>query len=292
MPETSTNENYSFGSDRPLLYDVEPWNRLGFAVPNFGQCVGTLSSPLWSLADEIGKAQLLIMTHVDARRLQPPSPNTVIRLCKVVNRVHQVLSGRMKEYNELRLEENHASADLKAWLIHPVPFFRSVAVRNHWLAEYNQLTMIALTNLYQHSDNNLSLTVTSKLARDVWQYFKEVQILVGMELLALPEAIVKAEEFLFNEAHWAAYDPERVTLNFESLDTPGAIAQVPVELDYRPLFEGIPSTIIYPVLKQYPVSGLMGLSGSPLPQENSAVGTTTADSAKAPAGSPIGQPQI
>ena len=276
-----------FASDRVLLYDLEPWNRLGFGVPNFGDNLGTVSQPIWNLADFIGKAQLFIMTHVDAQRMQAPSRNTVERLGKLINRVNTVLGGRLKEYNELRLEEGHASAVLRAWQIHPVPYFRSPVLRNHWRSEYNELAMIGLTNLFQHSDNRLALTVTKALASDVWRYFREIKILLGSELLLLPGETVEPDEFLFTEEHYAAYDPDLI--NFEDLDTPGPIQSRATEDDLRPLFNGIPSNVIAPVLAQYPVTedGL-GMSGAPLPENASAVGTADR-SAIGPRGRNIGE---
>lgn len=287
----TTPNGYIFTSDRALLYDVEPWNRLGFAVPNFGDNVGTKSRTILNLADYIGKAQLFVMTHVDAQRTQPPSRNTIERLGKLINRVNSVLGGRKKAPNELLLEEGHATAELRAWIIHPVPYFRGEIVRNHWLSEYNDLAMVALTNIYQHSDNRLALTVTDAFARDVWKYFREMKILMGSELLLIDKATLEEDTFLFTEAHYEAYDPSLVTLNFEALDTPGAIQSTAAEDDLRPLFNGIPSTVIVPKLKQYPIGeDFLGWSGSSLPEDASAVGTEDG-SAIAPAGENIGDPQ-
>jgi hypothetical protein len=286
-----TVEHHIFGSDRPLLYDVEPWNRLGFAVANFGNDLGTISRPIWGLADEIGRAQLFLMTHIDAQRTQPPSINTVRRIGALCNRVNSVLGGRKKSYSKLRLEEGHASSGLHRWIIHPVPFFTSAIVRNHWMAEYNDLVMIALTNMYQHSDNNLALTVTEKFATDVWQYIREIKVLMGSELLLLnPDDVVK-DEFLFTDEHYAAYAPDRVTGNYEALDRPGPIQSRSTEDDLRPLFEGIPANIIAPLLRQYPVVDDADMSGAPLPEEASAPGTADG-SAIAGAGRPIGEPSV
>jgi len=285
------SNGYTFVSDRALLYDVEPWNRLGFGVPNFGDNVGTKSVPIWNLADYVAKAQLFIMTHIDAQRMQPPSRNTVERLGKLVNRVNSVLGGRMKEYSDLRLEEQHASAELRIWNIHPAPYFRSAIVRNHWLTEYNELCMVGLTNIYQHSDNALSLTITQAFAQDVWKYFREIKLLLGSELLLVPAEQLAADAFIFTDEHYDAYKPDLVTLNFEALDTPGPIQSTSTEDDLRPLFEGIPANVLAPKLRQYPVGeDLTGLSGAALPAEASAVGTEDG-SAVAPAGRNIGEPQ-
>lgn len=270
-----------FGSDQVLLYDCDPWNKLGFGVPAFGsENVGTLNRSIHGLADEIGRNQLFVMTHVDAMRLQPPSRNTVERLGKMINRVQSILVARQKDYPEIRLEEGHARPAPLIWTVHPVPYFRASLVRNKWLAEYNDLVMIALTNIYQHSDNNLALTITATMAKDVWQYFREIKIRMGSELLALKVEELKKDEFQFGEAHYAQYHPDSAVVNIEALDKPGPIFNLPTEKDLYELLQGIPATILLPFLKQYPIGpvpGATGEAGLPLPEEAAAVGTTTGE---------------
>lgn len=281
---------YQFATDRVLLYDLDPWNELGFGVPNFGNNIGTLSTPIWNLADYVGQAQLFIMSHIDAQRTQPPSRNTVERLGKLLNRINTVLGSRAKSYSENRLEEQHVTANVRVWNIHPTPYFRSPWLRNHWLAEYNELCMIGMANIYQHSDNNLSLTVTQKFAQDTWQYFREIKLLLGSELLMIPAEQLAEDTFLFTDEHYAKYSPDLVTLNMEALDTPGAIFTASTEDDLQPLFRGIPANVIAPALKQYPVAGANDVSGMPLPAANAASGTSDG-SAVAPQGRNIGEPQ-
>ena len=286
-------ERSIFGSDRPLLYNVQPWAGMGFATPNFGNNYGTLSTPIWGLASQVAQSQLYIMTHLDAQRMQAPSRNTVERICKLVNRVHSVLVGRMKEYKDIRLEEGHATADMKIWNIHPVPFFSGSLVRNHWLAEYNQLTMIALTNIYQHSDNSLALTITAAFARDIWKYFNEIKYQVGIELLGIPMEEVKGENFTFKPEHFDAYDPESVMINFESLDTPGVPQSRATEDDIRPLFRGFPANQIITNLAEYPVDpSELGRQGQALPDEAQAVGVADGSLVSKNPGGSIGQAQM
>jgi hypothetical protein len=282
-----------FGSDRPLLYNVTPWAQLGFGVANFGDNYGTLSTPIWGLADFVGKSQLYIMTHIDAQRTQPPSRNTVERLCKLINRVQSVLNSRMKIYSDIRLEEGHATADMKPWLIHPVPFFPGSVVRNHWLSEYNQLVMIALTNIYQHSDNNLALTITQQFASDIWKYFKEIKYLVGIELLQLSIDTVEGDDFVFTEEHYKNYGPDSVVINFEPLDSAGPIMSRATEDDLRPLFRGWPANEIITNLSEYPVDAAeLGKQGQALPDAAAAVGTADGSLISKKPGGTIGHPQL
>ena len=282
----------TFGHDRVLLYNVDPWSRLGFGVPAFHENVGTLSIGLHNLADEIGTLQLYIMTHVDAMRTQPPSRNTVARLGKMLNRVQSVLGGRAKNYSEIRTEEGHASPTPYIWTVHPVPFFNSALVRNHWLREYNQLCMIALSNFFQHSDNNLALTITTKFTQDIWQYFNDVKLLLGSELLQISRVDLDAPGFVFNNSHYDTYSPEDITINIEAIDTPGPIFSLPTEDDLRPLLRGIPANLISPNLSQYPIGPVPdaeGIAGVDIPTGQETFGTKDADGST---GEAIGPPDI
>lgn len=281
-----------FGTDRVLLYDVEPWNRLGFAVANFGDNSGTVNHSIHRLADEIGKVQLFVMTHIDVWRAQPPSINTVMRLGKLLNRVNKVLSARQMAENEQRLEGEHYTSTMLPWTIHPVPYFNSAFVRNGWLREYNELVMIMLTNLYQHSDNNLPLTITEAFAKQVYQYAREIKIRMGTELLALDRATVEDDSFLFTDEVYQQYRPSDLIVNTEAIETPGPIESRPTEDDLRLLARGIPSTDLLGDLKQYPVapSGA-GFSGQD-PRPGSEATGTADGSQVADAGGTIGQPTI
>ncbi|MGD9632170.1 MAG: hypothetical protein AB7G28_20775 [Pirellulales bacterium] len=294
MATTAEVVDVKFGSDRVLLYNVAPWAQMGFGVPNFGDNVGTLALPIHNLVDYIGKVQLLIMTHVDAQRTQPPSPNTLIRMMTVLNRAKAVFQSRMKSYTQQRTEPGHASPDLRAWLIHPVPYFESGFVRNHWLKEYNMLTMIALTNMLQHSDNNLALTITETFAKDIDIYFHDIRMFIGVELLGKKRSDMETDDSFDVTSDILLYKPENFTTNFEGLDTPGPVEAVPTEDDLRRFFNGIPSTIIKNYLAQYPTSGPEpgeGYAGSGFAAVHAPVGTVDG-SAISKAGGTIGMPTL
>lgn len=250
-----------FGSDRVLLYDVDPWNRLGFGVPNFGNNIGSLSLPIANLVDEIGKIQLHVMTHVDAMRDQPPGRNTVERLAKMCARIQSVLANRQKSDGQVRLEPGHATPAPEVFLIHPCPYFKSDIVVNRWLREYNQLCMVALTNMMQHSDNSLALTITEKFAQDIWAYFREIQIRLATELLLVARTAAEAPDFAITTTMLDAYAPATVTVNTEASDIGVPIFGLPTEDDLAPLRRGIPANMIIPSLRQYPIGPVPGLTG-------------------------------
>lgn len=275
----------AFGTDQVLLYNVEPWSQLGFGVPNFGDNPFTQNAPLHGLADEIGVVQLYIMTHIDATRRQYPSRNTIERLGKVLNRIQTVLVNRAKSANSMRLEGGHGVPSAIPWTVHPVPYFTGPIVNNRWLREYNNLTMIALTNIYQHSDNNLELTITEELAGDIWSYFREIRRLLAGELLGLMPSVYDVDTFQFTAEHYAAYRPQNLIVRVEALDDPGKVRERFTEDDLAPFLRGIPANVLIPNLAKYPTTSLDNFGGSRGPDDsptNTAVGTTGADPALTP----------
>ena len=269
--------NATFGTDQVLLYDVDPWGKLGFGVPSFGDNLRTQNLPWWRLATEIAKGQLGVMTHVDAMREQYPSINTIMRIGKILNRIRTVLLNRSRAAAELRLEPGHSSPTPFVWTICPVPYFGGSIVHNSYLMEYNVLCMVALTNIYQHSDNNLALEITAEGGSDIWQYFRRVVDLIAGELLLIPRSEYGKDDFLFLDKHYATYNPSAFLPRNEALAVPVGNDTGFTEDDLRPLRAGIPADIIQPLLSRYPVTPLdsrpVVVQGNPI-QEPALPGTS------------------
>lgn len=244
----------TFGTDQVLVYDVAPWNELGFGVANFGDNLKTQNIVWWRLASEIGKTQLGIMTHVDARREQYPSVNTLMRMGKILNRIKTVLLSRQRVAADIRLEPGHMTPAPMDWLIHPVPYFSGSIVVNPWLMEYNHLCMYALTNIFQNSDNNLALEMTAESSADIWRYFRRVTELIAGELLMLAKATYSADDFLFTDELFTKYNPTSFLPRNEALTQPVGNDTGFTEDDLRPLKNGIPANQILPLLARYSVS--------------------------------------
>lgn len=281
MPDpTPATPSLSFGTDQVLLYNVAPWDKLGFGVPNFGRVQLSQNKTLLGLSDEIAKCQLFIMTHVDAMRNRPPSRNTVERLGRMCNRVNTVLSGREIAYNQNRLEPGHGQPQYEPWMIHPVPYFKGPIVQNRWLKEYNDYCMMALCNIYQHTENDLALTITPEAGRDIASYYGQIHRMLALELLLIPQAEYTAM-MPFTEQHYAAYNPTQVTLRYEAIDRPIDPTVQFTEDDIRPFFVGIPSNVIIPNLAKYPHNpATVGWTGSKSdPQQSSAPATEGAEKA-------------
>ena len=135
-----------------------------------------------------------------------------------------------------------------------MPFFPGPIVNNSYLMEYNALCMVALTNIFQHSDNNLALEITAEGGSDIWQYFRRVVELIAGELLLLPKDTYGKDDFLFTDDHFKTYNPSSFLPRSESMVTPVGTDTGFTEDDLRPLRAGIPANIIQPLLSRYPVT--------------------------------------
>lgn len=277
-----------FGTDKTLLYDIDPWNKLGFGVPNFGDNDSTKNRALHGLADEIGKAQLLIMTHEDAGRTQPPTVNTCMRLGKILNRITSVLESRSLKDSDMRIEGVHVTSNPIPWQIHPVPYFKAEMTRNHWLMEYNDVTMVILCNFYQHSENNDQLNISNAFAEAILKYVGLIKKLLGVELLGLAKDVVEAKGFKFVDAHFSEgqFNPSSFTINYERLDSPTAAVESSLtEDDLKELFKGIPANIIQHSLSQYPVTkDGEGFGGRELTESQEATGVSDGSAVAKPGG--------
>jgi hypothetical protein len=263
-PPAATPEPEIFGNNRVLLYNVSPWNALGFGVPNFGNVIGTLNHPIWRFVDEVGRDQLFIMTRPDAQLSQPPTADTVVRICKLVNRAQVILANRQKDPMAGQLSAGKAQMNQKIWNIHPVPYFDGPMLTNSWLKEYNNLVMVALMNAMQHSDNGRALAITQAFAQQIWQYFREIKILVGSELLTgLDPAILTDDTKMLPAAlPLTSYNPSAVVVNTEDLQSPPNPFSQPTNMDLHPFYNGIPANLIIPNLVQYPVGSISTLTGA------------------------------
>ena len=264
----------TFANTGTLLYNVGPWNIYGFGVPNFGNCPGTLSTGIAHLVDSIGKAQLTLMTMIDASRWQPPSFNAVYLLCTMYNRAASVMSLRAKAIGNRLLSPGKVGQSPKPFLIHPVPYFQGPLVVNPWLFEYNELLMVALGNMMQHTSNGVALNITAQFAAEIMPYFQDIATKIGTELITLPAGRDPTQPgFLFQldptgqtgDLTSATYHPDTQTINEENISQTPPLYSMPSYADMAQLAQGIPAVLIAPNLTQYPVAlpqPQSGLSGS------------------------------
>lgn len=262
-----------FSNNRVLLFAVDPWSGLGFGAPNPGSdsCF-TQNMDLLNLVDEIGKCQLMMMLDAAARGWQPPNVNVAKRMAAMYNRAATVIATQMVLEGSPMPSIGKADQSARPFLIHPVPYFDSAMVENPWMKEWNELVMIALINIMQHSSNRFGEVITGQFASEIVPIFQRIALKLGTQLCDLDPVAVMAPGFMFDLGDTgpftvARYKPSNKVINMEMLSTAGPLTSIPTLRDCKELAEGIPANLILPLLEQYPlgpVPGATGLQGNPL----------------------------
>jgi hypothetical protein len=249
--------------DSWLWYNPGNWGPFGLAVPNWGRATTSKNGAICRLVRVIGRSTQLVMFHTDAMLYRPPTLNTVQRIHQMCTRARQILAGRSVPENETLLEATHAIPATQEHILHPVPYFK---VRNEWLKEYCMLSLITMTEMIQHTDNQREIDVTEAFTLKVSSYIRRIYSLVGSELFNLPKERVEALDFTLTDEDFKNYAPSKLVAESEMIDTLLPETEMLTEDMLEPLTNGIPLSLM-PELGRWP-------TGSP-----SVDGTTQASSA-------------
>lgn len=264
----------AFKSDQILWYNNGIWGELGFAVPNFGNNPTTLNTGISRLVSSIGRnlsGVLCMNGDVDLRI--PPSINTLTRIHKLIVRARQIVGGRAVPSGTPAMEAVHATPAPEEFTIFPVPYFK---IRNQWLKEYAGLTLMALSEAMQHTDNRNSFDFSQQFGGIVGQYLDRIYRLMATELFGIDPSKITAG-FVLTDADLSAYNPSKFYTSTEMIDTIPEVSTIPTEDDLVPLTDGIPASLLVNIQK-YPSGAASDVAAG---TSTTTAGATTATTAPA-----------
>ena len=243
-----------FTTDQILWYNNGIWGELGYALPNFGNDVATLNSNIHYLVDVIGRNLQAILQHTDAELRVPPSINTLTRIHKLVIRARTILGGRAVPPAKPNMETKHVTPAPEVFICYPARYFK---VRNRFLKEYAGLSLIALSEAMQHTENAKAFEISTDFAGLVGQYFRRIYQRMATELFGVPSEEAEALDFTLSPEQLASYDPGKYFTSTELIDTVTRFEHLPTEDDFEVLSRGIPATDLvnltpYPATIPYP----------------------------------------
>jgi hypothetical protein len=269
---------YTFGSNRVKLLNVDPWGSLGWGCIDPGdQCCFSQNMTLRTLVHEIGQCQLMVMMNPAARGWQPPPADVAKRVAAMYNRATSLLAAEMiaiGDTTQSAAETSKADQSSEAFLLHPVPYFAGPMTGNKWLDQLNRQTMELLINMVQHSWNRYASGVSNQCVTDLMPFFNKIALTIGVELCGMTQAQVLAPGFQFDLGSAATspftptnYNPMVTTINLEPLSTQGPTLNMPTIRDVQPMFVGIQAHILVNLLAQAPrgpIPSAAGVQGNPL----------------------------
>ena len=251
-----------FRTDQALWYKNGVWGDLGYAAPNCGDNTATLNAGIAYLVSAVGRNLFAVMHHKDADLCVPPSINTLTRIHKLVIRARTILGSREVLPGKPQMEAGHVSPAPQDFLLFPVPFFR---VRNPWLAEYCGLTLNAIADAMQDTENRAPYDFTTAFSGRVGQYLGRIYKLMSVELFQVPLATAQDPAFILTDAMLAGYNPANWFSSTEMVDTAPPVSDTPTEDDLAVLRAGIPASQIVGLVRWptgTPEPGAIGASAS------------------------------
>lgn len=237
-------------NDSVLFYNVGKWSEFGLAVPNFGNDKTTQNVVINNYVQVCGRNLAAIMWHTDARLRTPPSINTLTRMHKLCVRARTLLSSAAVPAGTPNMESAHNLPAPEVFTVYPTPFFK---VRNSWLKNYAQLTLLSVAEAMQHQENAKPLEISTSFAGLVGQYVQRVYRMMATDLFGIPLADAERPDFTLTEEMLRAYNPAQWFTSTELIDTVPDLENWPTEDDLAPLTDGIPVTQL-PVLGRYPTN--------------------------------------
>ncbi len=237
-------------NDAFLWYNVGDWNRFGLAVPNWGSRKNSQNDTIRYLTDVIARNLAGIMWHPDAKLRTPPSINTLVRIHTLCTRARSIMSGRAVAPGTLNMEPVHALPAAEEFLVFPVPYF---TVRNQWLKQYCGLTLLALTEAMQHTENSKPLEISTVFAGQIGQYIQRIYRLMSVELFKIPLEEASKADFTLSPEQLGSYDPTKWFTSTEMIDQSASPEDQPTEDDLVVLTNGIAISQL-PLLSRWPSS--------------------------------------
>jgi hypothetical protein len=103
-------------------------------------------------------------------------------------------------------------------LVWPVPFFGVDRVRNPDIRYFCELSLLMLSEIMQHEDNDIVGYVTPDFAATIGNYLREILAQLGMRFFGVARAAAYDPAFAIPDASFAAYDPSKLMLSTELTD--------------------------------------------------------------------------
>lgn len=238
----------TIGSESILWYNVGQFGAAGYAVPNWGENIGSINTTILNLVETVGRNLFSFLHHEDVDLRVPPSINSIKRLFKLIARVRSVIGARAIPPGVDNMESVHASPAPEAFLVFPAPFFK---VRNTWMKAYAQLVFDALCEMMQHTENRKSFEISNDFGGLVGMYFNRISRLCAVEVLGIDQARGADPSFLPTDADYSAYNPSKYFTSTELVDTVSPFSTIFTAQQLQILGNGILTTNM-PICTPYP----------------------------------------
>ncbi len=272
-----------FDTDEILWYDNGKFGNAGYAIPNPGGKTWTNNSVIFQIVQLVGR-NLFELTHrEDVKFYGAPHKQFWFDLHQLIITARKRLNDRLRAPNDGNgLTTMHVTPVPQVFMVYPVPYFGE-RIRQPDVREYTQLSLMALSEMMQHSDNDKATYVTPQFAGTVGKYLQEILALFATKYFGYARADAYAPDFTLKDSDFTGYDPSKVMTSVEMTEERPPVQWWPTENDLSQI-RGLPINEALLLAKRWPVGDWMDIAdGNVFPAPtNQEVSTNTQGSGVVP----------
>lgn len=247
--------NEIFGTDEILWWNNGRWGLAGYAIPNPSGKVWTQNSVIHGLHALIGRELFGIMHRADVRFTRPPIKQFLYDVHKLIIVARKRLADRAVAFSDVRMDGQHTTPAAKVFEVFPVPFFGE-RIRNGDAREWSELILLTLSEMMQHSDNELDLEITESFAGMVGQRLQRVLVLMATKFFGVKRADAEKPDYVIPDAAFTSYDPSALFVNSELVEERPPLQWWPTENDLSQI-RSVPVTVALEFAQRWPQSALL-----------------------------------
>lgn len=246
-----------FATDEILWYDNGKWGEVGYAIANPNGKIWTNNSVIFQFHSLVGRNLFELLHRTDARFYGPPHKQFWYDLHQLIVTARKRLADRQRLPNDSNgLVVEHASPAPQVFLAWPIPFFGE-RVRQPDIREYAQLALLMLSEMMQHSENELPTYITDSFAAKIGQYLREILALMATKYFGYTRAQAYDPAFTLQASDFANYDPSKVMTSVEMTEERPPVQWWPTETDLTAI-RAIPYNEAIVLSKRWPATALLG----------------------------------
>lgn len=252
-----------YNTDEVLWYDNGIWGDSGYAICNPMGKTLTSNEDIFDLHTTIGQVVFTLMHQADIVAFTRPPTRVqwlydIHQMCVVARRRLSQLTRLPNDTNGLDVA--HAQPAKRAFVVYPVPYFGE-RIRNADVRKYATLSMLMLSEIMQHTDNDIVGYITPQFSGLIGKYVQEILAQVAMKFFGVARADAYKPDFALKDTDFAAYDPSKVMIGTELIDERPPDQWWPTTNDLS-LIRGLPIMDALKLAKRWP-AGPSFYSGDP-----------------------------
>jgi len=241
-----------FDTDEILWYENGKWGQAGYAVPNPSGKTWTINSVIYGLVQLVGR-NLFELTHrEDVKFYRAPHKQFWFDLHQLIITARRRLADRMRKDNDSNgLVPQHVTPVPQVFLVYPVPYFGE-RIRQQDIREYTQLTLMMLSEIMQHSENDRTSYITDTFAGQIGRYLQEILALFATKYFGKTREQAYAPDFMLTDDDFKNYDPSKVMTSVEMTEERPPLQWWPTENDLSQI-RGLPINEALMLAKRFPL---------------------------------------